>query len=279
MPPKASFIRIAGFIVIGIFFLGFLISLFRNPQPEQSPGPAKLDKKTAIEKSLTEGGKEQPTEIANSKGDTKDMPLNIQPSENKIVAKYIEKNDIDQKQPSKNLEGLGTGTIVRDEGSVDQLLGKKFMEDKHSTIDEEKSTVLQTAIQSPKTREEQPPLVLSAKKVLIYFDRDSTEIDSQQLETLADIAFYLSRNADISIIVEGYTDSYDDDLYNNYLSQLRANTVKSYLVDKGVANSRISAIGLGPQNPVSDNENREGRSKNRRVEIKLELSTKDDVIN
>jgi outer membrane protein OmpA-like peptidoglycan-associated protein len=117
------------------------------------------------------------------------------------------------------------------------------------------------------------------KNILIYFDRNSTKIDIQQLETLGDIAFYLSRNANISIIVEGYTDSHGNYVYNLNLSQLRANTVKSYLVGHGVANSQISAIGLGPQNPIGDNANREGRSKNRRVEIKFKLETKGDVVN
>ena len=68
-------------------------------------------------------------------------------------------------------------------------------------------------------------------------------------------------------------------LYNDHLSQLRANMVKSYLVGRGAANSQIRAIGLGPKNPIGDNENREGRSKNRRVEIKFRLSTKGDVKN
>jgi outer membrane protein OmpA-like peptidoglycan-associated protein len=55
--------------------------------------------------------------------------------------------------------------------------------------------------------------------------------------------------------------------------------VKSYLVGQGVANSQIRAIGLGPKNPIGDNENREGRSKNRRVEIKFEIATKNDAVN
>jgi outer membrane protein OmpA-like peptidoglycan-associated protein len=152
-------------------------------------------------------------------------------------------------------------------------------EDKHSTINEKESALLQAANQSAKNQRQQLPLALSLKKILIYFDQDSTEIDSQNLETIDELAFYLSLNSDTSIIVEGYTDSYGDDLYNVHLSQLRANTVKSYLVARGVANSQIKAIGLGPKNPIGDNDNREGRSKNRRVEIKFEIAAKNDAGN
>ena len=97
---------------------------------------------------------------------------------------------------------------------------------------------------------------------------------SEDIETLAEIAGFISQDTNIRVIVEGYTDSYGNYFYNQKLSQLRANIVKSYLVAHGIDVSRISAIGLGSANPMADNENEEGRSQNRRVEIKLELMTK-----
>ncbi len=276
---KGSFLRIAGFIIIFILLIGFAISFFSTSQFEQSPNLDRHDNETALEPSSTENEKKQPTAIADSEGGTTDIPATMQDSEEIKEANNTEKVVVDSKQLDKDLKEIKTDTISQDEAPNDQLSEKELTEDKHSTIDEKESAVLQAANQSGKNQGEQLPLVLSVKKILIYFDRDSTEIDSQHLETLADIAFYLSRNSDTSIIVEGYTDSYGDYSYNEHLSLLRANTVKSYLVGRGVANSQIRAIGLGPKNPIGDNENREGRSKNRRVEIKFRLSTKGDVKN
>lgn len=90
---------------------------------------------------------------------------------------------------------------------------------------------------------------------------------------------YLSRYPNLIAIVEGYTDSYGNYYYNLKLSQLRANTIKSYFVGQGIAKSRIKVIGLGNENPIGDNENQEGRRKNRRVEIRFELANKSNVIN
>ena len=276
---KGSFLRIAGFIIIFILFVGLTISFFSTSQFEQSPNLARHNNETSLEPSSIESEKKQTAAIADSGGDTTDRQATMQGSEEIKEANNTEKVVVDSKQLDKDLKETKTHTISQDEASNDQLLEKELTEDKHSTTDEKKSAVLQAANQSPKNQGEQLPLVLSVKKILIYFDRDSTEIDSQQLETLVEIAFYLSRNADTSIIVEGYTDSYGNNFYNQKLSKLRANIVKSYLVGRGVANSQIRAIGLGPKNPIGDNENREGRSKNRRVEIKFEIAPKNNEVN
>ena len=276
---KGSFFKIAGFIIIFILLIGLAISFFSTSQFEQSPNLARHDNETALESSSIENEKKQTAAIADSGGDTPDIQATMQDSEEIKEANNTEKVVVDSKQLDKDIKETNTDTISQDEAPNDQLSEKELTEDKHSTTDEKESAVIQAANQSPKNQGEQLPLLLSVKKILIYFDRDSTGIDSQQLETLAEIAFYLSRNSDTSIIVEGYTDSYGNHLYNDRLSQLRANTVKSYLVGRGAANSQIRAIGLGPKNPIGDNENREGRIKNRRVEIRFEIATNNDAVN
>jgi len=276
---KRSFFRIAGFLIIFILLIGLAISYFSTSQFEQSPKLALHDNETALESSSIENEKKQTATIADSESDTTDIRANIKDSQEIKEANNIEKVVVDSKQLEKESTEIKKDTLPQDKAPDDQLSEKVLTEDKHSTIDEKESAVLQAANQSAKNQREQLPLALSLKKILIYFDRDSTEIDSQNLETLDELAFYLSLNSDTSIIVEGYTDSYGDDLYNGHLSQLRANTVKSYLVARGVANSQIKAIGLGPKNPIGDNDNREGRSKNRRVEIKFEIAAKNDAGN
>ncbi|MDX2441016.1 MAG: OmpA family protein [Desulfobacterales bacterium] len=276
---KGSFVRIVGFIAIFITFIAVILSFLSPSQLEQSSKLARHDNETAIEPISIDNEKKQTATIADSEGGTTDIPVNIQDSQEIKVVNNTEKVVVDSKQLDKDLKEIKADTISQDEPPNDQLSKKELTEGKYSTRDEKESAGLQAANQSAQNQGEQLPLLLSVHKILIYFDQDSTEIDSQHLETLAEIAFYLSRNSDTSIIVEGYTDSYGSNFYNQNLSQLRANTVKSYLVGRGIANSQIKAIGLGSKNPIGDNENQEGRSKNRRVEIKFEKATKNDAVN
>jgi len=76
-------------------------------------------------------------------------------------------------------------------------------------------------------------------------------------------------NPDMAINVTGYTDSSGNLSYNVSISKFRANIIKTYLAGKGVSPSRITAFGLGPENPIASNETAEGRSQNRRVEIEF----------
>ncbi len=330
---KVSFIRIAGFILIGIFFIVVIYSLFRSSEPEQSRGLAKLDTKTAVEKSVTEERTEQPTKITNNEGDTEDVPESSAPSEDIDVDDNTKNLDLNHKPSDKDPSIFATEAIAQNEILEDQTPDKEVTEDEQpeideetpadqattetaipeptnkeveenktdalaqnmasnnqlseiepaepvqSQIDEEGSPIVTPANQETTTQREPLSLVLPEKKFLIFFDRDSTEIDNEHFEVLSKVADYLFRASELKIIVEGYTDSYGNLLYNQNLSQLRANIVKSYFAGQGVNLSRIYAVGLGPKNPIGDNETREGRSKNRRVEIRVVPVTKDDTVN
>ena len=71
------------------------------------------------------------------------------------------------------------------------------------------------------------------------------------------------------IIAVGHTDSVGVDAYNQKLSISRSEAVKAYLVSKGIEKSRVYTEGKGEKQPVADNKTKEGRSKNRRVEIEV----------
>jgi OOP family OmpA-OmpF porin len=79
----------------------------------------------------------------------------------------------------------------------------------------------------------------------------------------------LKQEGSVDIVVEGHTDSVGTDQYNLGLSRRRAETVQTYLVDHGVARSRITAEGMGESKPVASNDSADGRAQNRRVELHL----------
>ena len=73
-----------------------------------------------------------------------------------------------------------------------------------------------------------------------------------------------------SVVIEGHTDSSGDSSFNQQLSEKRAEAVKAELVAQGANGDKISTVGYGESKPIADNATREGRAKNRRVEIKVD---------
>ncbi len=85
---------------------------------------------------------------------------------------------------------------------------------------------------------------------------------------LNDVADALTKqDKDSTMVVEGHTDSQGAAAMNQELSQKRADSVRTYLVSRGIAGDRITAVGLGPSRSIADNNSPEGRANNRRVEI------------
>ena len=108
-------------------------------------------------------------------------------------------------------------------------------------------------------------------KKIIYFKYDSNLLSPESLEILDKIAEFAVRNPDEEFIIKGYTDSIGAYSYNLTISKFRANSVRSYLIAKGVTPGKLAAIGLGSQNPIFSNRTPGGRKLNRRVEIELKL--------
>ena len=101
----------------------------------------------------------------------------------------------------------------------------------------------------------------------VNFDFDKYNIRPDAAPILDEAARTLQQYGDVTIYVDGYTDSIGSDAYNQRLSERRANAVKEYLQSHGVAASRMTARGFGKTNPVASNETAEGRAQNRRVEL------------
>ena len=102
----------------------------------------------------------------------------------------------------------------------------------------------------------------------VLFATDKFELTpgaQQKLALVADTIAPQAENHDI--VVEGHTDSTGARDHNMVLSQNRADAVRSFLVVRGVPAAAISAVGVGPDRPMTDNSTAEGRQQNRRVEI------------
>jgi len=111
-----------------------------------------------------------------------------------------------------------------------------------------------------------------AKKIVlrgVNFDFDRSNIRSDAAPVLKEAANVLKENANLKVSVEGHTDAKGSDDYNLKLSMRRAAAVKAFLIQEGVAESRLSTRGLGESQPVASNETDDGRAQNRRVELKV----------
>jgi len=102
-----------------------------------------------------------------------------------------------------------------------------------------------------------------------FFDFDKATLKPEGRQLLDQVASQVGTINLETLIAVGHTDSVGPDAYNQKLSERRAASVKSYLVSKGVDANRIYTEGKGESQPVASNATREGRAKNRRVEIEI----------
>src|SRR5690606_4807138 len=110
---------------------------------------------------------------------------------------------------------------------------------------------------------------LNAFAKTILFDTGKSTIKADSNQTLQVITDILEKFPNAKFTVEGHTDSTGSDKLNKSLSEARALAVKQYLVDHGIDEFRLSAIGYGEERPIASNNTAAGRKENRRVEINL----------
>jgi outer membrane protein OmpA-like peptidoglycan-associated protein len=115
------------------------------------------------------------------------------------------------------------------------------------------------------TRDTPRGLVVNMGDVL--FDFGKYDLRSEAREKLAKLTGIVLAHPGLKLAVEGHTDSVGGDEANQKLSEQRADAVRKYLIEEGLADASVSSQGFGKTSPVADNDTAAGRQKNRRVEI------------
>lgn len=126
---------------------------------------------------------------------------------------------------------------------------------------------------APPVAQAPPPTPVVKKKIVpraVHFDFDKSVIRPDAVPVLNEAVETLKAAGGIAVIVEGHTDSVGSDAYNQELSHRRADAVGQYLVQHGIPANRITTEGFGESRPVASNDTGDGRSQNRRVELRIE---------
>jgi outer membrane protein OmpA-like peptidoglycan-associated protein len=154
--------------------------------------------------------------------------------------------------------------------------GRQLQDSEQRRADAEKRAAQATAdlerIASVKQEARGTVITLSGS---VLFASGRSELLPDAQVKLADVAKALiEEDPDAPMVVQGYTDSQGATAFNEELSQKRADSVRTYLVSRGIAADRITAQGFGPTRPIADNTSAEGRANNRRVEIVVQPAAK-----
>lgn len=137
---------------------------------------------------------------------------------------------------------------------------------REATVDaKEQNAELQRQIDALQARPTDRGLVLTLGDVLFASGR--AELKPGAEHNLSQLVTFLGKYPARTVTIEGHTDSAGGEDYNQGLSQRRADSVRSHLLQQGVEAARVTATGAGESSPVAGNESAAGRQQNRRVEI------------
>ncbi len=103
----------------------------------------------------------------------------------------------------------------------------------------------------------------------IFFDVDKFDLKEKSIPELEKILRFLQANPAMRVEIGGHTDNSGSAVYNRQLSEKRASSVYSYLIQRDINKARLVPKGYGPDQPVAPNDTEEGRQKNRRIEFRI----------
>lgn len=163
--------------------------------------------------------------------------------------------------------GLIGNEMDNQQASLDARQAKLDEQDRQ--IAENKRLLAELRSKGVDARATERGIVINLPDVLFAFD--SSRLTASARATVADISRALqNQSRGRSIAVEGHTDSKGTSIYNQRLSEERAQSVADELVREGVSRQKMIVRGYGKNRPVSSNESESGRQRNRRVEVIVE---------
>lgn len=119
----------------------------------------------------------------------------------------------------------------------------------------------------PDTLKKEPDMPKQQTLQGILFKSGSPEMTFESYQHLEPVIKQLKQYPEVEIEIRGHTDSYGNYNKNMQLSQMRAESVRQYMISKGIEPARLRAVGFGSSSPVADNRTAAGRSMNRRIEV------------
>jgi len=131
---------------------------------------------------------------------------------------------------------------------------------------QKKDAAALAAVGKVKTTEDEISVVLNND---ILFGYGKSALSAESKDTLNTAVEILNKIPNRSLVVEGHTDSIGSEEYNMYLSEQRAKIVYDYMLEKGLKMKEVTYKGYGETRPIADNNTKEGRQANRRVEFKV----------
>jgi OmpA-OmpF porin, OOP family len=102
----------------------------------------------------------------------------------------------------------------------------------------------------------------------LFFDFDSADLKPESFTELDKVLAFLKENPSLVVEISGHTDNMGSRQYNLALSERRAQSIVAYL-SRSIPVVRLKSKGFGPDFPIAENDSEEGRSKNRRSEMKI----------
>ncbi len=164
-----------------------------------------------------------------------------------------------------------TDTMAADEAARQAELEKQKAMEREKQLEEERLA----AERAEKLKAEalDREMMMAKNRFLnenIYFAFDTSVLDMQAQELLKEKAAWMRDNPNADVVIEGHCDERGTNAYNLALGERRAESVKSFLVNLGIAPSRMTTISYGEEKPVDPGHNEEAWAKNRRATFVLE---------
>ena len=186
--------------------------------------------------------------------------------------------EMQQNQEKFKAEADAQRAALRAAGEREADLKKKLAAEKKSLAEERAKAEARQAEAMNKLNELQSKLIQVSKDARgiilsmsdILFDVNKATLKADLKTSLAKVAGILSVYQQFNVSIEGNTDNTGSAEHNMKLSQQRADNVKAFLVEQGIDAARLDAKGLGMTMPIADNSTKEGRQKNRRVDLVIQ---------